>query len=158
MTGVTLKINFETQALRQTLTRLKQNAESLRPALTEIGEVLLEATEDRFAEQVDSAGVFPAYAGIDQTLNPAGLVKLIGEVSGHWIEAVCIGTGLDCETLDAETVEVLVQLTARVIEVNADFLVREALPVFEEAVGRLAEMSSAASEAGSSVYSPEVLN
>lgn len=29
----------------------------------------------------------------------------------------------------------LVQLTARVIEVNANFLVREALPVFEAAVG-----------------------
>ena len=52
----------------------------------------------------------------------------------------------------------LVQLTARVIEVNADFLVQEALPVFEAAVGGLAEMSSAASEAGSSAYSPEVLN
>ena len=96
-------------------------------------------------------GVFPAYAGIDQTLNPAGLVKLIGE-------AVCIGTGLDRETLDAETVDVLVQLTARVIEVNADFLVREALPVFEAAVGGLAEMSSAPSEAGASAYSPEVSN
>ena len=100
----------------------------------------------------------PAYAGIDPTLNPAGLVKLIGEVSGNWIEAICIGTGLDREALDAETVDVLVQLTARVIEVNADFLVREALPVFEAAVGGLAEMSSAASGAGSSAYSPEVLN
>ena len=79
--------------------------------------------------------VFPAYAGIDQTLNPVGLVELIGEVSGNEIEAVCIGTGLDHETLDAETVDVLVQLTARVIEVNADFLVREALPVLEAAVG-----------------------
>ena len=47
--------------------------------------------------------VFPAYAEIDQTLNPAGLAKLIGEVSGNWIEAVCIGTGLDRETLDAAT-------------------------------------------------------
>ena len=52
--------------------------------------------------------MFPAYAEIVQTLNPAGLVKLIGEVSGNGIEAVCIGTGLDCETLDAETVDVLV--------------------------------------------------
>ena len=101
---------------------------------------------------------FPAYAGIDQTLNPAGLVKLIGEVSGNGIEAVCIGTGLDRETLDAETVDVLVQLTARVIEVNADFLVREALPVFEAALGGLAEMSSNSSGAGASAYSPEVLN
>ena len=99
-----------------------------------------------------------AYAGIGQTLNPAGLVKRIGEVSGDWIEAVCIGTGLTRETLDAETVDVLVQLTAPVIEVNADFLVQEALPVFEAAVGGLAEMSSAASETGSSAYSPEVLN
>ena len=79
--------------------------------------------------------MFPAYAGIDQTLNPAGLVHLTGEVSGNGIEAVCIDTGLDRETLDAETVDVLVQLTARVLEVNADFLVREALPVFEAAVG-----------------------
>ena len=91
-------------------------------------------------------------------LNPVGMIKAIGEAGGHWIEAVCIGTGLTRETLDAETLDVLVQLTARVIEVNADFLVQEALPVFEAAVGGLAEMSSAASEAGSSAYSPEVLN
>ena len=101
---------------------------------------------------------FPAYAGIDQTLNPVGLVELIGQVSGNEIEAVWIGTGLDRETLDAETVDVLVQLTARVIEVNADFLVREALPVFEAALGGLAEMSSNSSGAGASAYSPEVLN
>ena len=77
----------------------------------------------------------PRLRGDELDFNPAGLVKLIGEVSGNWIEAVCIGTGLDRETLDAETVDVLMQLTARVIEVNADFLVREALPVFEAAVG-----------------------
>ena len=91
-------------------------------------------------------------------LNPAGMIRLIGQAGEHWIEAVCIGRGLDRETLDAQTVDVLMQLTARVIEVNADFLVREALPVFEVAVGGLAEMSSAASESGSSAYSPEVLN
>ena len=91
-------------------------------------------------------------------LNPAGMIKAIGAAGGHWIEVVCIGTGLTRETLDVETVDVLVQLTARVIEVNADFLVREALPVFEAAVGALAETSSAASEVGSSDYLPEVLN
>ena len=52
----------------------------------------------------------------------------------------------------------LVQLTARVIEVNADFLVREALPVFEAAVGGLAEMSSDLSGVGASAYSPEIFN
>ena len=52
----------------------------------------------------------------------------------------------------------LVQLTARVIEVNADFLVREALPVFEAALGGLAEILSDSSEAGSSAYSPGALN
>ena len=30
--------------------------------------------------------MFPTYAEIDQTLNPAGLVHLIGEVSGNWVE------------------------------------------------------------------------
>ena len=61
-------------------------------------------------------------------------------------------------TPNAQTVDMLVQLTARVIEVHADFLVREALSMFEAAVRGLAEMSSAASEAGSSAYSPEALN
>ena len=56
MTGVTLKINCETQALRTELEKLKRRAENLRPALTAIGEYLLEATEDRFAQQVDPAG------------------------------------------------------------------------------------------------------
>ena len=68
MTGVTLKINFETRALRQALAKLQQNAESPRPALTEVGEVLLEATEDRFAQQVDPANVFPAYAWTNRGL------------------------------------------------------------------------------------------
>ena len=68
MTGVTLKIDFETQALQQALARLQRQAKSLRPALTEIGEYLLEATEDRFKDQVDPAGVFPAYAGMSRGL------------------------------------------------------------------------------------------
>lgn len=68
MTGVTLKINFETAALRQALERLQRQAESLRPALLAIGEYLLEATEDRFAEQVYPANVFPAYAGMNRGL------------------------------------------------------------------------------------------
>ena len=56
MTGVTLKINFESEALSQALAKLQRQAENLRPALTAIGEVLLEATEDRFTQQVDPAG------------------------------------------------------------------------------------------------------
>ena len=56
MTGVTLKIDFETSELRSALERLQRQAKTLRPALTEIGEYLLAATEDRFAEQVDPAG------------------------------------------------------------------------------------------------------
>ena len=56
MTGVTLKINFETSELRHALAKRKRRAEHLRPALTEIGEYLLEATEDRFKDQEDPAG------------------------------------------------------------------------------------------------------
>ena len=68
MTGVTLKIDFETAELSRALAKLQQNAKNLRPALTEIGEYLLEATEDRFKAQVDPAGVFPAYAGMSRGL------------------------------------------------------------------------------------------
>ena len=56
MTGVTLKIDFETEALGQALARLRRQAENPRPALSAIGEYLLEATEDRFLAQVDPAG------------------------------------------------------------------------------------------------------
>ena len=56
MTGVTLKIDVETEALGQALAKLQRRAKTLRPALTEMGEVLLEATEDRFKDQVDPAG------------------------------------------------------------------------------------------------------
>ena len=56
MTGVTLKINLDDQALGQALEKLQRRTATLRPALTEIGEYLLEATEDRFVEQSDPAG------------------------------------------------------------------------------------------------------
>ena len=56
MTGVTLKINFDDRTLRQALEKLQRQAETLRPVLSAIGEYLLEATEDRFAQQVDPAG------------------------------------------------------------------------------------------------------
>ena len=51
MTGITLKIDFETSELRSALEKLQRRAKTLRPALTEIGEYLLEATEDRFTAQ-----------------------------------------------------------------------------------------------------------
>ena len=56
MTGVTLKINLDTAELGQALERLQRQAKNLRPALTEIGEYLLESSEDRFADQVDPQG------------------------------------------------------------------------------------------------------
>ena len=40
MTGVTLKIDFETEALQQALARLKRRGGRLRPALLVIGEYL----------------------------------------------------------------------------------------------------------------------
>ena len=53
MSGVTLKIHFETSELRSALEKLQLRAKSLHPALLAIGEVPLEATEDRFKDQVD---------------------------------------------------------------------------------------------------------
>ena len=62
MTGVTLKINLNASdlsaqaGLGPALERLRRQAENLRPALHDIGEYLLESSEDRFDAQVDSAG------------------------------------------------------------------------------------------------------
>ena len=68
MTGVTLKIDFETEALQQALARLKRQAETLRPALLVIGEYLrsipAHAGKPRFPLcRPTSPGVYPRAFG-----------------------------------------------------------------------------------------------
>ena len=61
------------------------------------------------------------------------------------IEAAAIGAGVDRAWLEEQTPDVLAELAARVLEVNADFFVRRVLPTVTAAADRLAQSVQAAS-------------
>ena len=58
------------------------------------------------------------------------------------IEATAIGAGVDRAWLEDQTPDVLAELAAKVLEVNADFFVRRVLPVIQGAADRLAQTAS----------------
>ncbi|MGE4442123.1 MAG: hypothetical protein AB7D27_11645 [Desulfomicrobium sp.] len=54
--------------------------------------------------------------------------KAIVENADNVIQAVALGAGIDREWLDDQGADVLVELAAKVVEVNIDFFVRTLLP------------------------------
>lgn len=68
------------------------------------------------------------------------------------ITATAIGAGVERAWLEAQTPDVLIELAAQVLEVNADFFVHRALPRLTAAAERLAKIGSGgtASSPGSS--------
>jgi hypothetical protein len=61
------------------------------------------------------------------------------------IEATCIGAGVERAWLEEQTPDVLAELAARVLEVNADFFVHRVLPTLTAAADRLTQSAQAAS-------------
>lgn len=57
------------------------------------------------------------------------------------IQATVIGAGVDKSWLEEQTPDVLVDLAARVLEVNADFFARAVLPKVTAAAERLAQLT-----------------
>jgi hypothetical protein len=55
------------------------------------------------------------------------------------IEATAIGAGVERAWLEDQTPDVLAELAAKVLEVNADFFVRRVLPVVMAAADRLTQ-------------------
>jgi len=58
------------------------------------------------------------------------------------IEATAIGAGCERAWLEDQTPDVLAELAARVLEVNADFFVRRVLPIVTAASERLTQTAS----------------
>lgn len=58
------------------------------------------------------------------------------------IEATAIGAGIPRAELEESTVDVLVDLASRVIEVNADFFVQRVLPAIAAAADRINAISA----------------
>lgn len=65
------------------------------------------------------------------------------------IQATAIGAGVDKAWLEEQTPDVLIDLAARVLEVNADFFVRSVLPKVTEAAERLATLTASGGTNGS---------
>jgi hypothetical protein len=61
------------------------------------------------------------------------------------IEATSIGAGVERAWLEDQTPDVLAELAAKVLEVNADFFVRRFLPLVIAAAGRLTQSVKTAS-------------
>jgi hypothetical protein len=61
------------------------------------------------------------------------------------IEATAIGAGCERAWLEDQTPDVLAELAAKVLEVNADFFVRRVLPVIQGAAERLTQSVQTAS-------------
>lgn len=61
------------------------------------------------------------------------------------IDATCIGASVDRAWLEDQTPDVLAELAARVLEVNADFFVRRVLPAIQGAADRLTQSAQNAS-------------
>lgn len=61
------------------------------------------------------------------------------------IAATAIGAGIDRAWLDEQTPDVLAQLAAAVLEVNADFFVRRVLPAIQASAERLTQSVQTAS-------------
>ncbi len=64
------------------------------------------------------------------------------------ITATAIGAGVERAWLEEQTPDVLVDLAARVLEVNADFFVRQVLPRIQAAAERIGAITQA-TQAGS---------
>ncbi len=72
------------------------------------------------------------------------------------IEATAIGAGCDRAWLEDQTPDVLVELSAKVIEVNADFFVQKVLPAMQAAAGTLARIASGGTSGSPGSAAPDL--
>lgn len=84
-------------------------------------------------------------AAIEPVAKDLATGDLMGAIMRHAdrvIEATAIGAGVERAWLEEQTPDVLVDLAAQVVEVNADFFVRQALPRVTRLAEHIAQTSS----------------
>lgn len=92
---------------------------------------------------------------IVQAVAEGDILAALGRNADALIEAVCIGAGVERAWLEEREVDVLVELAAEVIEVNADFFVQRILPKIETAGGVISSWSSLAASTPSSAQATD---
>jgi hypothetical protein len=79
---------------------------------------------------------------IAQELSAGDIAGALMRHADAVIEATAIGARVERAWLEEQTADVLAELAAKVLEVNADFFVRRVLPVVTAAAERLAQTAS----------------
>lgn len=99
----------------------------------------------------------PAFlAAIEPVARELASGDILGALARHAegvIVATAIGAGVERTWLEEQTPDVLVDLAARVLEVNADFFVRQVLPRINAAAEAMAKIASGGTN-GSRASSP----
>lgn len=86
---------------------------------------------------------------IARDLAEGDILAALAHHADEVITATAIGAGVPRAELDEATADVLVLLATRVMEVNADFFVRQVLPLVTAAAERIAAISTPSSTTGS---------
>ncbi len=93
---------------------------------------------------------------IARELAEGDILAALAKHAGHLIEATAIGAGVERAWLDEQTPDVLVELSAKVIEVNADFFVQKVLPAMQAAAGTLARIASGGTSGSPGSAAPDL--
>lgn len=100
----------------------------------------------------DLPAFLSAIEPIARELAEGDILAALAKHADHVITATAIGAGVERAWLEEQTPDVLVDLAARVLEVNADFFVRAVLPkvaAASEALARIASGGTSGSQGSS---------
>lgn len=98
----------------------------------------------------DLPAFLKAIEPIARELAEGDILAALAHHADDVITATAIGAGIQRAELEDATPDVLVLLATRVMEVNADFFVRQVLPALTAAAERIAAISNPSSTTGSS--------
>lgn len=114
---------------------------------------MIEAHDIQPVKVRDLPAFLAAVEPIARELAAGDLLAALARHADAVITATAIGAGVERAWLEEQTPDVLVELAARVLEVNADFFVRQVLPTVERAAQVLAATVSGGTS-GSPASSP----
>ena len=110
-------------------------------------------TQDKTISPVkvkDLPAFLAATEPIARELAEGDIFAALARHADRLIEATAIGAGVEREWLEDQEADVLVDLAAKVMEVNADFFVRRVLPAITQAAERIAAMQAGSASGGTS--------
>lgn len=91
----------------------------------------------------DLPAFLAAIEPVARELADGDILAALARHADRVIEATAIGAGVDRAWLEAQDADVLVDLAAKVVEVNADFFVRRVIPRITAAAEKLAAIKTA---------------